>query len=74
MSEILTLQDKIIELQHSTQNRVPGQEALDARQAEVVQEQAGQPLGEELLKKEIERLQQVLAFSQQEKPKQSREV
>lgn len=67
MSELLSLKDKIIDLQHSTQNRVPEQAVPDAKQAEAVQE----PSGEELLKKEIERLQQALAFSQPEKLKQT---
>lgn len=74
MSELLGLKDKIIELQHSPQNTAPEQAASDVKQTEVVQEQVVQPSEEELLKKEIERLQQALAFSQQEKPNQSSET
>lgn len=69
MAELLTLKDKIDELQQAAQSSVLERVASEANQTDV-QEHVIQPLEGERLKKEIETLQLALALSLQEKPNQ----
>lgn len=67
MVELLTLKDKIDELQQAAQNSAVEQKNSDAKQTDSVQEQIIQPPEGERLQKEIESLQLALALSLQEK-------
>ncbi|KAG7478880.1 hypothetical protein JOB18_011456 [Solea senegalensis] len=72
MAELLTLNDKIVELQQVV--KAQEEATLSKKQADYVEEEAAQPSEEGRLEKEIQSLQLALALSLQEKAKQTRET